>query len=303
MDEGWANYITQLVTDRYFEENDNSLFAGAKLQVGSTFGSFEDLPLITSTQFLDNTNYGYASYPLPQFVYSVLHHYLGDEKFLEAFRTYINRWAKKSPTPYDFFYTFEDVTGEDLSWFWKPWFFNYGYADIQIESFKKGNLIILNKGDRPVPVVVDVKYEDGGSTQLVTNAKAWTEEKKATIKVPNPGNVSMIMVNREIPDADDMNNIYPSLAEIYEKANLDESITGNYQFREAPVNGQVEMKEDALYVTIPQAGIGFYILPVGEDKFTSLDGSAEIEFVKEDGKYEGMNMAIMGYNLTSSKSQ
>ncbi len=132
MDEGWANYITQLITDRYFLENKNSIFIGSKIQLDGLFGSLSDLPLMTSSQYLDDRNYAYASYPLPQFFYSVLHKHLGDETFLNALQVYIKRWVKKSPTPYDFFYTFEDVSGEDLSWLWKPWFFNFGYADVSI---------------------------------------------------------------------------------------------------------------------------------------------------------------------------
>lgn len=123
MDEGWANYITQLVTNRYFEENDDPVFVGAKFSMQSVFGTYEDLPLITSSQFMENSKYGYASYALPQFVYATLHHYLGKETFLEAFQTYIRRWAHKSPTPYDFFNTFEVVSGENLDWLWEPWFF------------------------------------------------------------------------------------------------------------------------------------------------------------------------------------
>jgi aminopeptidase N len=39
-----------------------------------------------------------------------------------AFRTYVERWAFKHPTPDDFFRTMENVAGEDLSWFWRGWF-------------------------------------------------------------------------------------------------------------------------------------------------------------------------------------
>jgi aminopeptidase N len=42
---------------------------------------------------------------------------LGAERFDLAFRTYVERWAFKHPTPDDFFRTMENVAGEDLSWF------------------------------------------------------------------------------------------------------------------------------------------------------------------------------------------
>ena len=34
------------------------------------------------------------------------------------------RWAYKHPSPDDFFRTIEDVSGEDLGWFWRSWVLN-----------------------------------------------------------------------------------------------------------------------------------------------------------------------------------
>ncbi len=301
MDEGWANYITQLVSDRFFEENDNNLFGAAKLQLGNVFGSYEDLPLITSTQFMDDSNYGYASYPLPQFVYAMLHHHLGDEVFLKAFRTYIARWAQKSPTPYDFFYTFEDVSGEDLSWLWKPWFFNYGYADLQITSWENGKLAIANKGDRPVPLLVELTYKDGTKKEITKSAKELVGNNISEIEVPEADKVKMIMVNRQIPDANDVNNIYPSLDQLYKEMAITEEITGSYQFKEYPVKGVLTKKDDGYFLKLTQSTIAFYLIPLGNNKFESLDGEASVELKKEGEKYTGLSLSILNYFLTAEK--
>ncbi len=208
MDEGWASYVDELVNERYFEGKSEPVFIGPKLSIQSVFGSYSDLPLITSSQFMDNSNYGYASYPLPQFVYATLHHYLGEETFLEALRTYIRRWAYKSPTPYDFFYTFEDVSGEDLTWLWEPWFFRYGYADATVSGFEDGQLNIENLGKRPVPLTVDITYQDGSSEQIIRNAKTWAEQSAVRLEIPRADEVKYIILNREVPDIDEMNNFY-----------------------------------------------------------------------------------------------
>jgi aminopeptidase N len=61
---------------------------------------------------------------------------LGAERFDLAFRTYVERWAFKHPTPDDFFRTMENVAGEDLSWFWRGWFeYNWRF-DQGINSIK-----------------------------------------------------------------------------------------------------------------------------------------------------------------------
>ena len=135
MDEGWATYKTALVTNRYFEDDHEPANVFAGINPGATMGTIADLPLITSSQFLTGQNYGYASYSLPATVYAIIHQHLGEALFKTCYQEYIRRWAKKSPTPYDFFYTFENVSGQDLSWIWKPWFFEFGVADVAIQSY------------------------------------------------------------------------------------------------------------------------------------------------------------------------
>lgn len=301
MDEGWANYITKLVSDRFFEQSDAAVFIGPKLSMQNIFGSYSDLPLITSSQYMDNTNYGYASYPLPQFVYSILHHYLGEETFMEAYRTYIRRWAYKSPTPYDFFYTFEDVSGEDLAWLWEPWFFRYGYADLQVEGVENGSLTVTNLGKRPVPLTVDVTYEDGQTEKLVENAKIWAENNSYTLEVPRAGEVQYLIVNREIPDTDELNNFYPSLDEVYASMEIDEDILGQYQVQEFPVITEISMKDGALYMNIRRAGLEAYLLPLGDNRYESLDGAAQLEFDVQDGDYSGLSLNVMGQTITAVK--
>jgi hypothetical protein len=61
---------------------------------------------------------------------------IGRKLFDHAFREYARRWAFKHPTPADFFRTIEDVTGEDLDWFWRGWFYSTENCDIAIDTVK-----------------------------------------------------------------------------------------------------------------------------------------------------------------------
>ena len=301
MDEGWANHVTQLVTNRYFEEKDDPVFIGSKFSMQSVFGTYEDLPLITSSQFMDNSNYGYASYSLPQFVYATLHHYLGEDTFLKAFQTYIRRWAHKSPTPYDFFNTFEDVSGEDLDWLWEPWFFRYGYTDVTATAFEDGQLTMANLGRRPVPLTLDITYQDGSREQMIRDAKTWVDNESVSLTIPRADEVKFIIINREVPDVNELNNFYPSLEEVYASLEVDEAITGTYQVNEFPINAEVSMKNGALYMEIPRAGLEAFLLPLEDNQYETLDGAAQLEFTQSDGAYTGMKMSIMGQTITAVK--
>src|SRR2546429_6480971 len=57
-------------------------------------------------------------------------------RFDAAFRGYIRRWAYKHPTPADFFRSMEDALGEDLSWFWRGWFYRTDVVDQAVDSVR-----------------------------------------------------------------------------------------------------------------------------------------------------------------------
>ena len=45
--------------------------------------------------------------------------YRGARVFQEAWQGYIQRWAHSHPKPWHFFNTFNDVSGQNLDWFWR----------------------------------------------------------------------------------------------------------------------------------------------------------------------------------------
>src|SRR3989440_2617920 len=70
-------------------------------------------------------------------LYLLRQHILADTaRFDAAFRAYIGRWAYKHPTPADFFRSMEDGLGEDLSWFWRDWFYRTDAVDQAVDSVR-----------------------------------------------------------------------------------------------------------------------------------------------------------------------
>ncbi|MCK7521667.1 MAG: hypothetical protein MZV64_30270 [Ignavibacteriales bacterium] len=104
---------------------------------------------------------------------------LGDEIFLKALQEYINRWNGKHPTPYDFYFTFNEVTGENLNWFWNPWFFESGYPDLAIDKVVtndgEAEITIRKVGNVPTPVKLKVTYENETSEEFYFNADIWKD--------------------------------------------------------------------------------------------------------------------------------
>ena len=104
---------------------------------------------------------------------------LGPERFDRAFRSYIERWAFKSPQPADFFREMENAAGADLSWFWRGWFYETGTLDQAVTKIKqKGagpvTVTFKNLGRLVMPVVYDVTYEDGSVERRTLPVEAWS---------------------------------------------------------------------------------------------------------------------------------
>jgi len=152
-----------------------------------------------------------AAYTRPALAYHFLRDALGDEIFKKALHEYMNSWHGKHPGPYDFFNIFESVTGEDLSWFFQPWFFEFGYPDLSIEGIKQNNEVIIEKiGTHPVTVVVTYFTEDNFSDTITLPTSVW-KTKQNKIKVDLPDDIvltKVVLGNDNIPDVNKENNVW-----------------------------------------------------------------------------------------------
>ena len=94
----------------------------------------------------------------------------------------MDRWNGKHPAPWDFFYTFNDVSGQDLNWFWNAWYFQPNYIDLGVSDVSKSkgnyNVVIRNIGGYPAPVDMVVKYSDGSSETVHQTPAIWKNDLK-----------------------------------------------------------------------------------------------------------------------------
>ena len=148
-------------------------------------------------------NYGRAF-----FAYAALEELLGRDLFKKAMKEYISRWHNKHPLPYDFFFTFNNVSGEELSWFWKPWFYEFGYCDLGLEQNDEGDFIVKMIGNQPVPVEIKVVYDDGKEQIIKESTRVWKNgNKEFVLDIDENKKVSSIEIDVEkIPDYNSENN-------------------------------------------------------------------------------------------------
>jgi hypothetical protein len=214
MDEGFAVSLPYGIQKRLakgYEPEERNI-----LNYNRNAGKEFEVPLMILTSNLKPKPYRMHSYVRSATAYAMLRDLLGDEKYNNALQEYIKRWNGKHPIPFDFFFTFEDVTKEDLYWFIKPWFYEQGYPDLGIKDAKYVNgevVISVEKlGNFPVPVYLEINLQNGGKVDVYHSAKVWKDGKNVfEVKVKTDSDFTSILLgNKRVPDVNSTNNEFVS---------------------------------------------------------------------------------------------
>lgn len=211
MDEGWATFLTFDLVKRMEPGGDELAQTINTLSI--TMGNDYMIPVITPSFSSKTNGSSLLFYQQPALAYLILRDFLGDETFKKALHEYINLWNGKHPIPYDFFFTFNRIAGEDLSWFWKPWFFETGFPDLAIEKVTTGkttNVIIKKVGSYPVPVDLKILYADGTEEIIHKPASVWKNgDDTFKIDLNNNKNYKKLeLISILGPDVNKANNIF-----------------------------------------------------------------------------------------------
>ncbi len=212
MDESMAVFLPEEIQKEIEPTKDVAPYT---TYIYSYFGGREfEPPVITPTNYLTKDIYFILNYGKAEQILRLLEMQTGKELFAICLKEFINRWQYKHPTPYDFFNTFNNVSGQNLNWFWKAWYFEQGIPDLSITSasYKDGecSVTIKNTGGLPLPILLQFTLQDGSKVEYDVPADTWKDGKKETlitkeIKLP----VTEIKLgNREIPDANSLDNKY-----------------------------------------------------------------------------------------------
>jgi hypothetical protein len=170
---------------------------------------------------LQEKNIGVALYFKPGYALDLLrNNILGPERFDYAFRTYINRWAYKHPTPWDFFRTIENVAGEDLGWFWKGMFIeNYkldqAITDVSYVDNDPANgalVTVVNLDKMAMPLYLQYQTESGKSDTVKVPVEVWQNGNTWIQKLDTKEKLKSVTIDLEhvFPDVDVDNNTWTS---------------------------------------------------------------------------------------------
>ena len=214
-DEGLNTYINYYSTKNF---NNGEYFHKNRLDARRLARALDhnDEPLMTPPAVISLRHYGFY-YSKTALGLNILRDFVvGPERFDNAFRTYIDRWAYKHPRPEDFFRTINDAVGENLNWFWKGWFYKTWKLDQAVTgvSYVHDNpadgsyISIENMRKLPMPVEVKVYESNGHSGTVKLPVEIWQRGPKWEFKYNSTSRLDSVVVDPDkiLPDINPSNN-------------------------------------------------------------------------------------------------
>jgi hypothetical protein len=184
-DEGFNTFINTFSEGRRYPEKGDQLARalGERQYVENHMKDSTDVPIDVMPDRINPRLLGLAAYVKPSVGLNFLRQeILGPEAFDDAFRTYIQRWAFKHPTPEDFYRTMEDAGGRRLDWFWREWFKENPRFDQAIDTVatqQQGDVqnVIVAYGNRArgvLPIHARFTFSDGSTESYDYPAEVWS---------------------------------------------------------------------------------------------------------------------------------
>ena len=214
MDEGWAVMLPWEFQSSMVENHDR--LATTIVEFNFSSGKEMDLPLMTPSivysSHVHYPGYRFNSYTKSAVAYQMLLELLGEDLFKPALHEFMQRWNGKHPLPWDFFFTYDVVAGENLSWFWNSWFFEPGHPDLGIGQVKqksgKSEIEIIRHGNMVIPVHLRVVFEDDSEEIIKKSARVWQKSaERIIVPVKHKKKIKRLELGHiHIPDINRRNN-------------------------------------------------------------------------------------------------
>jgi hypothetical protein len=219
MDEGFNTYI-----NAFSNERRRAGFSAWPQYIANWKDTRErgvESPLMTRPDHIEGSALGAIGYRKPAAtVLTLRNHVVGREAFDRAFREYVRRWAFKHPTPGDFFRTVENVTGEDLSWFWRGWMYTTDVLDLGIASVttrkaddgsQVADIRLVRRTGLVFPPAMRLRLQDGTTQDVRLPVDVWRGGASAiTVSVTVRGTVTgaRLWPDPSVPDWDATNDTW-----------------------------------------------------------------------------------------------
>jgi hypothetical protein len=217
MDEGFNTYQNAFSNER--RTPGTNVFSSYVTNWRQAVDNGTQSPVMTPPDRIDAAALGAIAYRKPGAVLLALRdNVIGRDAMDRAFREYARRWAFKHPTPADFFRTVESVSGEDLSWFWRAFFYGTDVLDIAVDGASMrqsagqtlAEVHLRRVTSVPFPVTMRLKFNDGSTQDVRLPVQIWTHSDRytATLPVLRPVIGVRLWPDPNVPDWNSSNDVW-----------------------------------------------------------------------------------------------
>lgn len=133
----------------------------------------------------------------------MLRKYVGDDAFFASLKLYLEKYKFKTAEAHELRLAFEEVTGQDLNWFFNEWYFAKGHPVLDITktydaTAKKVKVEITQKQDfKTTPLYklpIDIDVYVGGKKE---RTRVWIDDVKNTIYLDAASNPDLVNIDAE----------------------------------------------------------------------------------------------------------
>ena len=191
--ESWSNITVNESMVNYSEV----LWFGYKYGKDAGAAKFlEDVTYYLSSsksEKLDLVRFNYAdkedvfdlvSYQKGGAILHMLKNYVGDSAFFKALNLYLTTNKFKSTEAANLRMAFEEVTGEDLNWYWNQWYYGSGHPNLKIDYVYDGSkvkIIIQQLTDKLFRLPIAIDIYNGANKE---RHKVWIEKQTEVFDFP-----------------------------------------------------------------------------------------------------------------------
>jgi hypothetical protein len=216
-DEGINTYINTFALER--RTPGTTPYAGYVNNWRQTVENRIDSPLMTPPDRIAARALGALGYRKPAVVLLALRdNVVGRATFDRAFREYTRRWAFKHPSPADFFRTIENVSGMDLGWYWRAFWYSTDVLDIGIDNVTmrqqqgQNTAVIALRRNTPVPFPIRLRLllKDNTTQDVAMPVDVWAQGERieAVVAVKAPVIGARLWPEGIVPDWDTTNDAW-----------------------------------------------------------------------------------------------
>ena len=295
MDEGFNTFINGVSAEDFnkgeYEEKKFNMHLMAEMM---TKPGLE--PVYTAPDGMKERNLGLLAYMKPGTALATLReHVLGIDRFDTAFKTYINNWAFKHPTPEDFFRTMENASGEDLGWFWRGWILNNWRLDQAVTDVKyvknnptKGAIITIENLEKmAMPVVLEIETVSGVKSRVNLPVEIWQRNTSWSFSFNSTEELKTIVIDPDnvLPDFNDENNKWKTEGFVAPAPGKLSVYSGVYSSKQIPI--KVEFTEEDDQLVLNATGQGPLPLDdMGNNTFGFEPAGLEIKFSDDNKSFK-----------------